>query len=222
MCSLAPRSAFKFYNKLNNVFLVFSRCHPGTLGDAGVRLLQLQLGERAHQPQRHRALLWRERQAAALLRHVEERLRDHRGRQARLLAGRCQLLRQVRYRDRTWRSWSLRRTPARQFWRRWRDGLDEAASRVLQEAVVTAHYHKCVASPRSLSLMLSRYLGRTISWEKTLSFKAFLPCFNQSWTVFCWFFMLLSCRSGLLHSMSFLPGEIKDMDIGVCSQGPVE
>lgn len=115
MCSLAPRSAFKFYNKLNNVFLVFSRCHPGTLGDAGVRLLQLQLGERAHQPQRHRALLWRERQAAALLRHVEERLRDRRGRQARLLAGRRQLLRQVRYRDRTWRSWSLRRTPARQF-----------------------------------------------------------------------------------------------------------
>lgn len=115
MCSLAPRSAFKFFNKLNDVFLVFSRCHPGTLGDAGVRLLQLQLGERAHQPQRHRALLWRERQAAALLRHVEERLRDRRGRQARLLAGRRQLLRQVRYRDRMWRSWSLRRTPARQF-----------------------------------------------------------------------------------------------------------
>ena len=111
----SQRSAFKFCNKLNNVFLVFSRCHPGTLGDAGVRLLQLQLGERAHQPQRHRALLWRERQAAALLRHVEERLRDRRGRQARLLAGRRQLLRQVRYCDRTWRSWCLRRTPARQF-----------------------------------------------------------------------------------------------------------
>lgn len=74
----------------------FSRCHPGTLGDTGVRLLQLQLGEGAHQPQRHRALLWRERQAAALLRHVEERLRHRGGRQARLLAGRCQLLRQVR------------------------------------------------------------------------------------------------------------------------------
>lgn len=40
--------------------------------------------------------------------------------------------------------------------------------------------------------------------------------------MFCWFFMLLSCRSGLLPSMSFLPGEIKDMDIGVCGQGPVE
>lgn len=61
-----------------------------------MRLLQLQLGEGAHQPQRHRALLWRERQAAALLRHVEERLRCRGGRQARLLAGRRQLLRQVR------------------------------------------------------------------------------------------------------------------------------
>lgn len=58
-------------------------------------VLQLQLGEGAHQPQRHRTLLWRERQAAALLRHVEERLWNCGGRQARLLAGRCQLLRQV-------------------------------------------------------------------------------------------------------------------------------
>lgn len=87
--------SFTFKEKLNNVFLVLSRRHPGTLGDAGVRLLQLQLGEGAHQPQRHRALLWRERQTPALLRHVEERLRHRGGRQARLLVGRRQLLRQV-------------------------------------------------------------------------------------------------------------------------------
>lgn len=82
-------------DKLKNVLPVLSRCHPGTLRDAGVRLLQLQLGEGAHQPQRHRTLLWREGQATALLRHVEERVGDRGGRQARLLAGRRQLLRQV-------------------------------------------------------------------------------------------------------------------------------
>lgn len=60
-----------------------------------MRLLQLQLGEGAHEPQRHRALLRRERQAAALLRHVEERLGERGDRQARLLAGRHELLRQV-------------------------------------------------------------------------------------------------------------------------------
>lgn len=71
------------------------RRHPGSLGDAGVRLLQLELGEGAHQPQRHRALLWRQGQAASLLRHLEERIGHCEGGQAGLLAGRRQLLRQV-------------------------------------------------------------------------------------------------------------------------------
>lgn len=71
------------------------RRHPGPLRDTGVRLLQLELGEGAHQPQRHRALLWRQGQAAPLLRHLEERVRRCGGGQAGLLAGRRQLLRQV-------------------------------------------------------------------------------------------------------------------------------
>lgn len=73
-----------------------SRCHFGALRDARVRLLQLQLGEGSHQPQWDWTLpLWREGQAAALLLHMEEHLRHSVDRQAGLLAGRCQLLRQV-------------------------------------------------------------------------------------------------------------------------------
>lgn len=88
-------TVLQIQRKIKNVLFVLSRCHPGTFGDSGVRLLQFQLGEGSHQPQRHRALLWRERQAAALFRNVEERLRHSGDRQARLLAGRRQLLRQV-------------------------------------------------------------------------------------------------------------------------------
>lgn len=78
---------------LKNILLF--RCHPRTLRDPRVRLLQLQLGERAHQSQRHRTLLWWKGQTEALLRHVEECLWHCGGGQARMLAGWCQLLRQV-------------------------------------------------------------------------------------------------------------------------------
>lgn len=85
----------KYPSSYSNVFTL-SRCHFGALRDARVRLLQLQLGEGSHQPQWDWTLpLWREGQAAALLLHMEEHLRHRVDRQAGLLAGRCQLLRQV-------------------------------------------------------------------------------------------------------------------------------
>lgn len=63
--------------------------------DAGVHLLQRQLGAGAHQPERPGALRGRAGQAAALLRLLAQQLGHHRARQEGLLAGRLQLLRQV-------------------------------------------------------------------------------------------------------------------------------
>lgn len=75
--------------------LLSFRGDPGPIGNAGVRVLQLQLGERQNEPQWNRALYRRERQAQTLLLHVEEQLGNHRARQTGLLARRRQLLRQV-------------------------------------------------------------------------------------------------------------------------------
>lgn len=73
------------------------RRHPGTLRDTRVRAVQLwsEPGA-AGQPHRDRGLRGRQGQAAALLRHVAQRVRECSGGQAGLLAGRRQLLRQVR------------------------------------------------------------------------------------------------------------------------------
>lgn len=94
ICNRSFRKSQRCCNGVS--LLILSRCHPGTLGDEAVRLLQLQLGKGANQPQRHRAVQGRGRQAAPLFRHVEKRLRCRGGGKARLLAGRRQLLRQVR------------------------------------------------------------------------------------------------------------------------------